>query len=458
MTVSPLDSALLGPLVSDPETAELFTDEAAVKAMLAFEAALAIAEQRLQLIPAGTAKRIAAAADSLEPDWERLGSGSMRAGHPVAELVNLLRDAAGPAGDFVHLGATAQDAVDTALVMRLAIALDRFDARLKTLIKILSGKAKRYQNCVMAGRTRTQHAVPVTFGGKIAGWLLPLARHRSRLAELAPRALTVQFGGAAGTLGVFGTRGVEVMEGLATELGLGIPPGPWHSQRDGLVEIASWLSLVSGTLAKMGQDLALLAQTEVGEASDGSAGGSSAMPHKSNPVRSEVLVAIGRANATLLSSMHQAAIHEHERSGSAWTLEWLTLPQMVVLAGSSLRLAHSVAQSLKASPERMEHNIKRSRGLLMAEGAMISLSQHISLADSRRIVTDASRRARESGDELPAILQREMPLDIDWEALRDPAHWLGSTVSFVDRAIKAASVPRGPALRLPLLRRTRIRE
>lgn len=458
MTVSPLDSALLGPLVSDSATAALFSDEAAVKAMLEFEAALATVEERLQLIPAGAAKRIAAAAASLEPDWNRLGAGSVAAGHPVAELVRQLRCAAGPAADHVHWGATAQDAVDTALVMRLAVALDRFDARLKGLVEMLSRLAKRYQNCVMAGRTRTQHAVPISFGVKIAGWLVPLARHRKRLAELGPRALTVQFGGAAGTLSALGTRGVEVMRGLAAELGLGVPPGPWHSQRDGLAELAGWLSLVSGTLAKMGQDLALLAQTELGEVSEGSAGRSSAMPHKSNPVRSEILVAIGRANATLLASMHQAAIHEHERSGSAWTLEWLTLPQMAVLTGSSLRLAESVAQSLEANPERMQRNIERSRGLLVAEAAMVSLSKRFSLAEARRIVADASRRARESGQELTAILEREHPAGVDWKALRNPANWLGSSAIFVERATEVAAGLQERALRLPRLEWTRTRE
>ena len=458
MTVSPLDSALLGPLVSDSATAELFSDEAAVKGMLEFEAALATVEERLQLIPAGAAERIVAAVDSLEPDWKRLGAGSIAAGHPVAELVRQLRDAAGHAADHVHWGATAQDAVDTALVMRLAVALDRFDARLRGLVEILSRLAKRYQDCVMAGRTRTQHAVPISFGAKIAGWLVPLARHRKRLAELGPRSLTVQLGGAAGTLSTLGDRGVEVMRALAAELGLGTPPGPWHSQRDGLAEVAGWLSLVSGTLAKMGQDLALLAQTELGEASEGSAGRSSAMPHKSNPVRSEILVAIGRANATLLSSMHQAAIHEHERSGSAWTLEWLTLPQMAVLTGSSLRLAESVAQSLKANPERMQRNIERSHGLLIAEAAMVALSERLSLAESRRIVADASRRARESGQELTAILERRHPAGIDWKALRDPANWLGSSAAFVERATKAAAGLQERALQLPRLEWTRTRE
>ena len=458
MTVSPLDSALLGPLVSDSATADLFSDGAAIKAMLEFEAALAVAEERLEQIPHGMAERIVSAAASLEPDRKLLGAGSAAAGHPVAELVQQLRSAAGPAGDYVHWGATAQDTVDTALVTRLAVAVDRFDARLEGLIEVLSRQANRYRDSIMPGRTRTQHAVPLSFGLKVAGWLSPLSRHRQRLAELRPRALCVQLGGAAGTLSVLGSRGVEVMEELAGELGLEIPPAPWHSQRDGLAELASWLSLVTGTLAKMGQDLALLAQTELAEASDGSTGHSSAMPHKSNPVRSEILVAIGRSNANLLSSMHHAAIHEHERSGSAWTLEWLTLPQMAVLTGASLRLGKSVAESLEASPKRMQRNIERSRGLLTAESAAVTLSEHLPLAESRRIVASASRRARESSEELIEILKREVPADIDWNALRDPAQWLGSAAAFIERTIEAASARRERTSRLARPERTRLQE
>ena len=430
---------MLGPLVSDPEISSLFSDDAAIRAMLAFEAALAQAQERLEVIPAGSASRISAAAASLKPDRKLLGEGAVSAGHPVAALVGQLREAVGPAADYVHLGATAQDVMDTALTMRLTTALDRFDSRLKELVELLAAHARDHRNTVMPGRTRSQHAVPVSFGLKAAGWLLPLVRNRKRLSELRPRALTVQLGGAAGTLGVLAPKGVAVMEEVARELKLSIPPAPWHSQRDGLAEIASWLSLVTSSLAKMGQDLTLLAQSEIGEASDGSHGHSSAMPHKSNPVRSEVLVTIGRANAGLLASMHQAAIHEHERSGSAWTLEWLTLPQMAVLTGASLRLARAVAESLDPDPKSMLLNVERSHGLLLAEFAAFALSKHYSLPEARRIVSDASRRAFETDQQLLEILAAETQADIDWDALANPATWLGSTPDFIARALRAAA-------------------
>ena len=441
MTVSPLSSALFGPLLSDEETAALFSDEAVIAAMLDFEAALAVAEERAGAIPSGSAARIAAAAESFRPNAEALGAGSARSGHPVAALVGLLRKECGPAADHVHRGATAQDVLDTALAMRLSTALDLFDDRIAAIVGTLAGVARRHRGTVMAGRTRSQQAVPTTFGLKAAGWLAPLGRHRRRLAELRPRVLTVQLGGAAGTLGALGSLGIAVMEGLARELGLAAPPTPWHGQRDGLAELASWLSLVSGSLAKMGRDLVLLAQSEVGEVSEGSRGGSSAMPHKSNPVRSETLVAIGRANSGLLASMHQAAIQEQERDGSAWTLEWLTLPQMTVLTGASLRLGLEVARSIEADKQRMMRNIESSAGTILAEAAAIALGEHCSWEEARRIVGKAARAARASGEGLLDILERETRAPVDWASLRDPSTLLGSADAFIDRAIESANAP-----------------
>ena len=442
MITSPLDSPLLAPLVSDSATAAMFSEEDMVATMLGFEGALASVQERLGLIPAGMAKKIETAVFSMEVDLDRLGEETASVGHPVAELVSQLRAQAGAAGEFVHYGATAQDVIDTALVLRLAVATILMDERLRALIGSLSEKADKYRDCVMAGRTRSQHAVPITFGLKIAGWLVALVRHRERLFELQPRVLTVQFGGAAGTLGVLGTRGLEVMEGLALELDLAAPPTPWHSQRDGLAEMAGWFSLVTGTLGKMGQDLVLLSQSEAGEVIEGSGGGSSAMPHKSNPVRSEALVAIARANASLLSSMHQAAVHDHERSGSAWTLEWLTLPQMAILAGASVRIGLEVAESLEGVPERMLRNIEGSHGTLMSEAAMVALADKMPLAKARKVVADASLRARKSGENLIAILRRERAEEVDWLALEDPRRWLGSATDFVDQAIEDAKADR----------------
>ena len=438
MTNPAFDSGLLAPLLSDPDTAALFSDGAAIESMLAFEAALARCEDRLGLIPRGAGEGIASAAARLKPDLAELGRGSAAAGHPVAALVSQLRTEAAPLGSYVHAGATAQDVMDTALVMRLKVALARFDASLQGLIEALADLAEQHRDTLMAGRTRYQQAVPVTFGLKVAGWLMPLVRHRIRLAEMRPRIEVVQFGGAAGTLSALRGRGLPAMEALARELDLGVPPAPWHAQRDGFAELAAWLSLLTSSLGKVGQDIALLSQNEIGEVHDGSEGGSSAMPHKSNPVRSETLIAIGRANANLLSGMHQAALHEHERSGSAWTLEWLTLPQMAILAGAALRHAASIVNALEVNPERMAFNIERVGNLALAEAAVLAFAEYVDLGVAKCLVSVASRKSLATGFDLFDILAQNSAFEIDWGSVSDPENHLGSAAAFVDRAVEQA--------------------
>jgi 3-carboxy-cis,cis-muconate cycloisomerase len=194
--------------------------------------------------------------------------------------------------------------------------------------------------------TRMQAAIPVPASRKIESWRAPLLRHRAAMAGVREGVCVLHFGGAAGTRDKLGAAGAAVARRLAVGLDLTVPDTVRHAERDGIAGLASWLSLVTGTLGKMGQDIALAAQSEVGEIRLASGGGSSAMPHKVNPVGAELLVALARFNATLLSGMHQALVHENERSGAAWTLEWLLLPQMVVGCGTALRTALSLVETI----------------------------------------------------------------------------------------------------------------
>ena len=287
MNVGGDGDTMFGGLLWDAEVAELFADGAAVREMIAVEVALASAQARLGVVPENAAREIAAAAASFEPDFARLRAGTERSGVPVIALVEQLRAAVGGgAANFVHYGATSQDIVDTAMVLQMCRALDVLAGRLDGVCARLADLAHRHRTTPMAARTRYQQALPTTFGLKVASWLAPLRRHGERLAELRPRFEVVQLGGAAGTLAAFGTRGIEVMEALATDLGLAAPALPWHTQRDGVAEVAGWLALVTGSLGKAGVDAALMAQTEVGEVRIGpvDSGGSSTLPQKNNPV------------------------------------------------------------------------------------------------------------------------------------------------------------------------------
>jgi 3-carboxy-cis,cis-muconate cycloisomerase len=342
MAVSAFDHPLLSGLFGDSEVEALLGLDAELAAMLRFEIVLAEAEAEAGVIPQEAANAIAKALAGFKPDITALRNGVARDGVAVPELVRQMRERIGaPHADRLHFGATSQDVIDTALVLRLKPVLDLFEGRLDGLVEGFDQLDKRFGRNPLMGHTRMQAAIPISVGDRIRSWREPLVRHKARLEALRPTLLTIQLGGAAGTLDKLGGKGEAVRAALAQRLGLAVAP-QWQSQRDRLAELASFLSLLTGSLGKFGQDIALMAQSG-GEIALSGGGGSSAMPHKQNPVEAEILVTLARFNATQLSGMHHALVHEQERSGSAWSLEWLILPQMIVAAGSSLRLAAELA-------------------------------------------------------------------------------------------------------------------
>ncbi|GAB4361074.1 MAG: 3-carboxy-cis,cis-muconate cycloisomerase [Kiloniellaceae bacterium] len=443
MSILAFDSAFLGPLLSDAELAGLLDDRAQLRAMLAFEAALARAEGRVGVIPEAAAARIAAVAEGLEIDPASLAEGTARDGIPVPALVAALRKAVeGDAAHYVHWGATTQDVMDTGLVLRLRAILDILDARLAALGDRLAALADAERATVMLARTRGQQATPTSFGLKVAGWLAPLDRHRDRLKKLRPRLEVLSFGGAAGNLSALGHAAVAVEETLAEILELPAPAVPWHSQRDGLVELANWLGLVSGSLGKMAGDILLLCQNEVGELREGphngvQGGGSSTLPQKQNPVRSEAVLSLTRHVAGLAGPMQLTAFHAHERDGVAWQLEWLTLPQMVVASGAALAQSLALVGGLKVDRARMRANIEATHGLALAEAASFALSQHLPRPEAQALVKQACRDALEHGRPLMALLQARCDAPLDWHALADPARHIGAAETFIDRVLAA---------------------
>lgn len=443
MAFSPTDSHLYAPLFGDAELAALFSDEAFVRQMLAVEGALALVEGRLGIIPMDAAAKIAAAAGELAVDMAQMQAGVEKAGVPVIELVRQLRTAVGqPVADFVHWGATTQDVVDTAVILQTRTALTLLQSRLESLIAALAKLADRHRHTLMAGRTHSQQALPITFGLKVAGWLAPLLRHRQRLAELEPRLLCVQLGGAVGTLAALGEWGTAVQTALAQELNLKVPPMPWHTQRDNLAELAGWLSLLTGSLAKMAQDIILLAQSEVGElreSDDASRGGSSTMPQKHNPIISETIIAAARTNAALLTAVHQAQIQEHERGTHGWQMEWLTLPQMFALTGAALQKSLFLSQHLVVNEAQMQANVTASNGLMLAEALTFALAPTMSRGEAKRLVEVACEEALAQQHHLVDVIQTKTNATLDWVALKDESAYLGAADQFIDRVLAELS-------------------
>jgi len=353
MSASPFDHPILSGLQGDAEVAALFSVDAEIAGMIAFETVLAEAEAAEGLIPAEAANAIVARLAGVALDIPALRAGAVRDGVVVPELVRQLRAGIGePHGKHVHFGATSQDVVDTSLALRLKQAAGILDLRLGVLVAALDAVNARDGAIETMGHTRMQAAIAVPASRKILSWCDPLVRHRQRLPAVMDDVALLHLGGAAGTLEKLGGKAEAVAARMAAQLDLRAIPRPRHSERDGIVAFASWLSLVTGSLGKLGQDVALMAQTEIGEVKLASGGGSSAMPHKVNPVGAEVLVTLARFNATLVSGMHQALVHENERSGAAWMLEWMILPQMTVATAAALETARTLVENIRFARDR----------------------------------------------------------------------------------------------------------
>ena len=328
--ISVFDHPWLGGLFADGEAQAIWAPDRQLGHMLAFEAAWSRALGASGRVPPDRAARAAAAIEGWAPDGDLLRQGTGRDGLPVPALTRALKAAAGDAAEAVHAGATSQDVMDSALALTLRDTSDLLDARLAALDAALGDLGARFGAARMMGRTRMQDALPIAVGTRIAAWAAPLRRHRVRVDALRPLVEIVQIGGPVGDRR-------DLPDGLVAHVAgaLGLAPGPcWHSARDGVAEYAGLLSLIAGACGKIGQDAALMAQ--MGEIRLGDGGGSSAMPHKQNPVRAELLVTLARYATTLLPALHHAQLHEQERSGSAWALEWMTLPGLAVAASRSL--------------------------------------------------------------------------------------------------------------------------
>jgi 3-carboxy-cis,cis-muconate cycloisomerase len=451
-----MTAPLLTAAFHDQVVSDRLSDAAYVRALLDVEIALARAQARLGVIPAAAASAIEHAARELALDPAVLRAGIERDGVPTIALVAELRTASGAAADYVHWGATSQDIMDTALVLQLRGLLQHFRANLLLLIDELSELARCHRRTVLAARTHAQQALPTSFGLKIVGWMAPIVRHTQRLSELEARLLQVQLGGAAGTLAALAPHGIALLEALAQELGLAAPSAPWHSQRDALAELGGWLSLVSGSLGKLAQDAILMTQTEVAELAEGELGqrgGSSAMPHKNNPMQSERVLAAARANASLLGALHGALVQEHERATHGWQVEWLTLAPMLEYTGGALHNTRELLRQLIVFPERMRANLEQNQLLALSEAAVGELARRMPRREAFALVKHAAISAATRRHSLLAVLREELArtpehtllaAQIDWPALAAPENHLGHAEQLIDRVLAEAASLRKP--------------
>lgn len=336
----------LGGLFADDEAAAIWSPERQLAHLLRFEAAYTSALGVAGKIPKGQANRVAAAILAFRPNLEGIRAGTERDGLPVPALVAQLRHAMPDDAKAIHRGATSQDVIDTALALTLQEFNPLLKERTERLSRALAELSRRFGAAPLMGRTRMQAALPITVEDRLASWSTPLESHLQRISELRPRVERLQLGGAAGDRAAMAPHAETIAAEMARHLGLANPPRAWHAMRDGVAEYAGLLSLVTGTLGKMGQDICLMAQQGIEDIALEAGGGSSAMPHKQNPVLAELLVTLTRFNATQVAGIHQALVHEQERSGAAWNLEWMILPDMAQAAARSLSAAADICASI----------------------------------------------------------------------------------------------------------------
>ncbi len=432
---------LAGIFTPQPLLDEL-SDRAWLQAMLDSERALAGAEAALGLIPAPAAEAIAAACRAELYDPARIAHEGRSAGNPAEPLVRALRaQVGGEAAGRVHHGATSQDVVDTAMMLVARRALARVLADVDAVTAACAGLAEAHRSTPMVARTLMQQALPTTFGLKAAGWLAGALEAR-RLVLDARERLAVQLGGAAGTLAALGDHGPAVAARMAADLGLAEPELPWHAARVRSAALGSALAILAGALGKIALDVVLLAQTEVGEASEPAAkgrGASSTMPHKRNPVGSLLALACARKAQACAGLLIGALPQEHERAAGAWQAEWEAVEGSLAAAGGAAASMAEVLGGLRVHPERMAANLAATRGLIMSERIAFTLAERIGQADARALVDAAVARAGDNGSELRAELEAvpDLPLtSAELDAAFVPGTYVGAADAFIDRALE----------------------
>ncbi len=442
MTFSALDSPLLGPLFTTVAMGACFSDEARLAAMLGAEAALARAEASVGLVPAGLAAAVEAVSGL---DAASLGRSTAVAGVPTIPFVKAVQAQLPPELERAfHKGATTQDILDTALVlqMRDALALIRVD--LGAVLDGLCSLALAHRATPCVGRTYGQHAAPLTFGYKVAVWLAGVAEVAAGLPRLCDRLLVASLGGPVGTLAGLGPHGPAVADAFARELGLGTDPIAWHVRRARIAEAGGWLAQLIGALAKMATDVASLASTEIGEVAEPNVpgrGGSSAMPHKRNPVSSTVILAAHAAAPTQAASLLTAMAAAHERPVGLWHAEWHALPTLFGLAAGALREASGLAHGLEVDAARMRANVDVTRGLLFADAAAARLGGVLGREAAHDLVEGAAAEVRRSGDALQVVLARDPAVartGLDLAGAFDLAPAVAAAGPWVDRAVAHA--------------------
>ena len=426
MAGSVFDSALYARLFSVGEVGRLFTDSAEIRAMLLVEGALARVQGEMGVIPSDSAAYIERCAMEVQIDPAALAAPTGQNGVSVPGLVAAFRDAMqGPDhAQYAHWGATSQDIIDTGLMLRLRQALTLIEADLRTVLTTLAELADTHASLPMVARTYGQHATPTSFGAVVAAWGAPLLALMKELAQLRPACLCVSLSGAAGTSSALGPQASQLRSALADRLDLADPQRSWHTDRTPILRLGDWLTRTTLATAKIGEDVTELTQSGIGEVTLDTAGSSSTMPQKANPVGPSILVALARQNTGLNATLQGSSLHRHQRDGAAWFTEWMCLPQIVLAAASALQTTVTLTRTLSPDPARMAAALQDGLDMIHAEALSFALAAHMSRPDAQAAVKTLCQDALQTRLPLRQLVRRDWP-DLDLADCFDPNLQMG---------------------------------
>jgi 3-carboxy-cis,cis-muconate cycloisomerase len=437
-------SRLLASLATTNELADLFSDQSVLTAFLQFESALSRVQAQLGLIPPSAADAIFRSAAPTHFDAETISREariSATIAIPLVKAQSARVAAIDPvAGRFVHWGATSQDVIDSVMSLLLRRAkgiLTRDHTRLAQSLRALSDA---HAKTVMLGRTVLQPAPPITFGYKVAGWYGGVDRSWRRLETSFSDAVTLQFGGAVGTLAAYGRQGMALAAALAKELNLPLADAPWHAHRDRMGALVADCGVYTAALGKIARDVSLLMQPEVGEVSE-AGGGSSTMPNKRNPAGSVLALAAAMRLPGLVAAFLAGMVQEHERAAGGFQAEWPIVSDVIETSGSALAGMVAAIDGLTVYPDRMRANLEATRGVIFAEKARMLVQPELGREAAENLLSEAAREALETGrpfrqvlrdrPEICSLLTAQQLDNIDC-----PEDYLGAAEEFRKRLMK----------------------
>ncbi len=438
-----LDCSIMKHVFGTNRMRAVFDSRRLLQSWLDVWAALAEAEADAGLIPAEAAKQIRAAAKAELYDLDEIGAGVESGRHILMPSIRALSARSGEAAKYVHWGTTSQDVFDTGLVLQIRDALDIIEKELREQIGFLVPLAERFKGHAMAGRTHWQHAVPITFGLKVAFWIDELSRHVERLERCRRQVLVCQMSGSAGTFASLGTHGPRVQAAFEKRVGLRLPDAPWYNIRDNFAELVATLGMIAASYERICNETGRLSSTEIGEVWEPQTKtqvGSSAMPQKRNPINGERAVANCHLVRGLVPVMQGLMVVAHERDMSVTAAEWLLIPQCFILLDGGMSLARRILIDLQVDPAQMTRNLALTQGGIVAEAVMYGLGWKMGRGDAHEVTMKMARQAHAEHKALIDVMLKTEDVakhlsKAEMEALVKPENYLGVAAAVVDKVL-----------------------